>query len=192
MTLEAFRKERANRKRAAILDAAAAAFVADGYAGVRMERVAREADVSTATLYGYFKGKEALLAAVIEVETGRFGLSESGNLQKTARSYARLIAEPKVRGVIRLVIAESPRFPKLGALLFEHGKRQVYTAFGAAFQCEAEAGRLEPQADWSLATGQITGMISQPILMAWLLSGREPVRDPLEIADAAAARFIKG
>ena len=29
----------------------------EGYAGARMEPIAREAGVSTATLYGYFPGK---------------------------------------------------------------------------------------------------------------------------------------
>lgn len=191
MTLEAFRKQRAAEKRAAILTAASAAFLADGYAGARMDQVARTADVSTATLYGYFKGKEALFAAVIEAETDRFDLSGAGDLRATARAYARLIADPGVRRVIRLVIAESPRFPELGTLLFEHGKAQVYAAFGAALQREAAAECLAPEQDWSIAAGQITGMIGQPVLMAWLMSGREPLRDINAIADAAVARFLK-
>ncbi len=96
-----------------------------------------------------------------------------------------------MRRVIRLVIAESPRFPELGTLLFEHGKAQVYAAFGAALQREAAAECLAPEQDWSIAAGQITGMIGQPVLMAWLMSGREPLRDINAIADAAVARFLK-
>ncbi|MGJ3231786.1 MAG: TetR/AcrR family transcriptional regulator [Oceanicaulis sp.] len=191
MTLEAFRKQRAEEKRANILKSAAAAFMSEGYSGARMEAVARAADVSTATLYGYFNSKEALLASVIEAEMGRFDLSGEIGLKATARAYARLIADPGVRGVIRLVIAETPRFPELGALLFEHGKAQVYAAFAAAFELEAGAGRLARREDWAVATGQITGMIGQPILMTWLLSGREPARDIDAIADAAAAVFLR-
>ena len=177
-------------KREAVLEAAAAAFVADGYAGTRMETVAREADVSTATLYGYFKSKPALFAAVIETEARRFAAPASGGLEAVACGYARLLADKRVRGIIRLVIAESPRFPELSALLFDHGKAQVYSAFAAAFEREAQAGRLARQSDWAHETGQITGMITQPILMTWLFTGREPEREPEAVAKAAVARFL--
>src|ERR1700681_2266757 len=48
-----------------ILAAAERAFLASGFGAVTMDRIAREAGVSKATVYAHFTGKEALFGAVI-------------------------------------------------------------------------------------------------------------------------------
>ncbi|MCK6502511.1 TetR/AcrR family transcriptional regulator [Myxococcota bacterium] len=55
-----------NRTRAAILDAAARAFALRGFEGLTMEDLAREAGYSTASLYNYFPGKEAVFRALVD------------------------------------------------------------------------------------------------------------------------------
>ncbi|MEU7812433.1 TetR/AcrR family transcriptional regulator [Pseudonocardia sp. NPDC049154] len=50
-------------KQAAILAAATDCFLADGYAGASMDRVAERAGVSKQTVYGHFGGKESLFTA---------------------------------------------------------------------------------------------------------------------------------
>ena len=54
-----------DRRRRAILRAARASFMTAGFAATRMEPLAREANVSTATLYSYFGSKSVLFEAVI-------------------------------------------------------------------------------------------------------------------------------
>src|ERR1700692_4440775 len=57
-----------------ILAAAERAFLASGFGAVTMDRIAREAGVSKATVYAHFTGKEALFGAVIaHVSERRFG-----------------------------------------------------------------------------------------------------------------------
>jgi len=57
---------RAARTRAAILDAAEAAFRVDGYRGTRMEDVAEAADVSVGSIYNHFGDKDGLYHALAE------------------------------------------------------------------------------------------------------------------------------
>lgn len=57
---------RAARTRAAILDAAEAAFRVDGYRGTRMEDVALSADVAVGSIYNHFGDKDGLYHALAE------------------------------------------------------------------------------------------------------------------------------
>ena len=59
--------ERADLTRARILEAAVRQFSENGLAGARTELIAEEAGVNKALLYYYFKGKEALYAATLEL-----------------------------------------------------------------------------------------------------------------------------
>ncbi len=118
-------------------------------------------------------------------------LDASDSLQAVARAYAKLMTDAAVRGLIRLVASEAERFPELGDALFEHGKQAVYAAFSAAFEAEAQAGRIAPRDDWTLAASQLTGVIGQSVLMPWLLANRDGVRNPIEVADEAVALFLR-
>jgi TetR/AcrR family transcriptional regulator len=59
--------ERADHTRARILDAAVQQFSAKGLAGARTEQIAEAAGVNKALLYYYFKSKESLYAAALEL-----------------------------------------------------------------------------------------------------------------------------
>ena len=58
-------RARTGEKYEAIVEASRAHFLADGFAGTRMEPIARSAKVSTATVYAYFPGKEDLFEAMV-------------------------------------------------------------------------------------------------------------------------------
>ncbi|WP_313161253.1 TetR/AcrR family transcriptional regulator, partial [Stenotrophomonas sp.] len=53
-------------KRAAILDAAKALFVEQGYGGVSMDSIASQAGVSKLTVYSHFGDKETLFAEAVK------------------------------------------------------------------------------------------------------------------------------
>ena len=65
-------------KRQLILRHARQHFVSEGYAATRMEPIAREAGVSTATLYTLFSGKAALFSAVIDDAAEDFARQRAG------------------------------------------------------------------------------------------------------------------
>ena len=69
------RDEQANATRRNILDAAERLFAEHGFAGVNMQRIAREAGVSLATVYLYFPGKAAMVSAMADAITASPDLS---------------------------------------------------------------------------------------------------------------------
>lgn len=64
---------RAARTRAAILDAAEAAFRVEGYRGTRMEDIAAAADVAVGSIYNHFGDKDGLYHALAERSAELFG-----------------------------------------------------------------------------------------------------------------------
>jgi TetR/AcrR family transcriptional regulator len=64
---------RAARTRAAILDAAEAAFRVDGYRGTRIEDVAEAADVSIGSIYNHFGDKDGLYHSLADRSAELFG-----------------------------------------------------------------------------------------------------------------------
>jgi len=191
MTLEDFRQKRGAEKRDAIRKAASALFVERGFDGTSVEAIAAKAGVSTATVYSHFGSKKDLFAAVIASASEHMRLDAADSLITVAHAYAQLMLNEEVRGLIRLVASQSERFPELGEALFEHGKQAIYAAFSVAFEAEAKAGRIAARDDWTMAASQLTGMVSQSVLMPWLLANRDGVRDPKQVVEAAVALFLK-
>ncbi|MEN9223387.1 MAG: TetR/AcrR family transcriptional regulator, partial [Thermostichus sp. BF3_bins_97] len=96
-----------------------------GYARTSMDRVAIAAKVSKQTLYSYFQDKEGLfLALVQQMASQRFqqvfgDLPLQGDpelvLRQLASTFlARIQADQEYLNFIRLLVAESGHFPKLG------------------------------------------------------------------------------
>jgi AcrR family transcriptional regulator len=90
-------------RRSRILDAGERLFSRGGVRGVTMEAVAAEARVAKATLYSYFRDREALFAAVAErlaatlLEAFGAGLAESGGPRRPdERIAAALVAKHRL------------------------------------------------------------------------------------------------
>lgn len=107
-----------------IVDAALAEFTRNGFAGARIDDIARRAAISKGAVYLYFPSKEALFEAVVRrlvvprVER-IMALGEAGNLPPEAALraiieglYAELASGP-IRYILRLLISEGERFPHL-------------------------------------------------------------------------------
>lgn len=79
-----------------IYEATVAVMKAHGPAGVRMDRVAKAAEMATGTLYNYFKDKEALMLHVIDTLTDPYHekllstLNSDANPRDKLRDYFRL------------------------------------------------------------------------------------------------------
>jgi AcrR family transcriptional regulator len=80
------RAERANRTRAAILDAAQMVFWERGYLGATMQAVADQTGVSVATVYLHFRSRSALVRGLADEVTGAVDLS-----------VTRVLSEPDSR-----------------------------------------------------------------------------------------------
>lgn len=188
-------------KRRVILDVARNRFLTDGYVAAAMERVAREAGISTATLYSHFPSKTDLFEAVILDSTEAFAgqmravrLDQGRSCERVrafTRAYARFLADPHVRAVLRLIAAERHRIPMSARQVYERGKREVGAPLMAELRALTDAGELRI-ADPAAATGQLMGMIEHPLFMSALMLGDDiEVERPVdEIADEAVRTFI--
>ena len=107
-------------------------FLKIGFGAATVDAIAAEAAVSKATLYTRFDSKGALFAAVIEREcracSKRMTLAEEAPardfqtaLRRVAETILDIFAEPQNLAILRLVLAEIPRFPELGRLFYDAG-----------------------------------------------------------------------
>lgn len=119
-------------KKQQILIAASNLFIKLGYGSVSMDLVAREANVSKATLYAYFKGKSELFVAMLEYYQQVQQILPPALPLDKARSFAQLeeillnyiqsaydyyVAESVVV-LYRLLISEVQQFPELFGMFF--------------------------------------------------------------------------
>jgi AcrR family transcriptional regulator len=171
MPIEEYRKSVADQKRQAILDAAVQNFLAMGYERTTLEMVAKDAGVSTATVYKHFSTKRALFGGIMErvwetevdlATSVEQGTDSVAMLMAIAQEYAQLLRQPQVEALFRVIIAEAPRFPELGEELYYRGKEPYLKRLHAYLQKESELKRFQI-ADIPLAARQFLGMINDVI-----------------------------
>jgi TetR/AcrR family transcriptional repressor of mexJK operon len=111
------------RKREAILAAALAAFLEDGYAGSSVNRIAESAGVSIKTLYRHFDDKDDLFVAVINAackatagaeERPWLDLPPLEGLTEAGSEHLRCVLSGEQLALYRVVTSEAQRFPELG------------------------------------------------------------------------------
>jgi AcrR family transcriptional regulator len=85
-------RKRSDYTRITIIGVAGDLFKANGYTETSVDSIASAARTTKKTVYGYFKDKRALFAAVIDdsVETGLRFVDNLDNLQKPEDVYAQL------------------------------------------------------------------------------------------------------
>ena len=114
-------------KKEKILEGAMKEFLVQGYAGTSMDRVAKAAAVSKATVYSHFGDKEGLFVALVErlarkkysevFSQGNHSLLQ-GEPEVVLRQFATKMVDLACEDTedltfIRLIVGESGRFPKL-------------------------------------------------------------------------------
>lgn len=186
---------RAARKREAIVRAARALFLREGF-GVGMDAIAAEAGVSKVTVYNHFGAKEALFTAVVagaldepllagsdDTAPDLAGLVDAEDLHSAflaaARAWVRAVrANDEVRALRALVAAEIHRFPELGRAWREHGPAGHHPAVADALRALADRGRLEIP-DLEVAVIQLYSLLVFPH-MVFDQYGTEPADDLTE------------
>lgn len=190
-----------DQRRLLILATARRHFMTQGYASTRMESVSRESGVSTATLYAFFPGKAELFSAVIEDAAEDFSRqmsvvrAASGSARQQlllfAETYGGFMADPFVRAIFRLVMAERPRFRDTAMRFFEKGRTDFGAVLMAALKRMVDRGELDlPKPSW--AAGQLMGMVEHPVFFMPLVTGDEVTarRSVRQIAEDAVETFL--
>jgi AcrR family transcriptional regulator len=167
-------------KRKDLLNVARRHFMADGYAAARMEAIARDASVSTATLYAFFPSKTVLFTRVIDDASDDFSRQLQGvrvrggtvreQLTAFSETYAAFLDDPLVRAVFRLVMAERKRFEATADRFFERGRAEIGGVLMRVIDEHAAAGALKVERP-SWAAGQLMGMIEHPVFFVPMATG---------------------
>ena len=133
------------RRKSRVMDVATELFVERGFAATSLVDIARGAGVATRTLYQHFGDKEAIFREVIfardaGVAIPRPGVIEGETLRDALRhighyAYAVVYREQSI-GLMRLMIAESTRFPEfmrsVAVSIFARFRRNFERVFEAA------------------------------------------------------------
>lgn len=170
-------------KRQLILRYARAAFMSEGYAGARIEPIARDAGVSTATLYALFAGKSELFNAVIDDAAEQFSRQMANvraidgdartQLTSFSEAYACFMSDGFVRAVFRLVMAERPRFEATARRFFEKGRSEFGATLIGILKDHVARGGLKNIEKSSWVAGELMGMIEHPVFFVPLVTGGE-------------------
>jgi len=190
---------RSQRKRAAILEAAATTFLRRGYLGTSMDEIAALAGVSKQTVYKQFADKERLFKEIVlgtvneasqPVYDEVLNLDATGDLETALRELARrqlgLVMQPRLLQLRRLVIGEAGRFPELGRTFYEQGPQRTIAALAVTFERLAERGLLRFE-DPRIAAAHFNWLVMSIPLNEAMLCGTDDALPPADVARFAHA-----
>jgi AcrR family transcriptional regulator len=119
------RAERTAERRAAIVAAALDEFIARGFTATRLDDIARRAGVAKGTIYLHFKDKESMFEELIRtaivplvsrltaIAPQTPGGTVRAALEQFARMFQQEVAATRRSDIVRLILAEGPRFPAI-------------------------------------------------------------------------------
>ena len=126
---------RRGRKFDQVLAGARDIFLRDGFEGASVDDIARAAGVSKATLYNYFPDKRLLFMEVARAECLRAAdeaeamIDDDADVAETLRlAGERIVAFAQSdfgQKMFRMCVAESDRFPALGAAFYDSGPKLI-------------------------------------------------------------------
>jgi len=196
---------RSARKRRAIVDAATTLFLRQGYRGTSMDEIAALAAVSKQTVYKHFADKESLFSEIVVATVSEISdpvheevrkLEDSddveADLRRLARKLLRMVIQPRILQLRRLVIGEAGRFPELGRTFYEQGPGRTIAALATVFERLGERGVLQLDDPRLAATHFNWLVMSSPLNRAMFLGEDEPpARAELNrYADAGVRAFL--
>lgn len=197
---------RARAKRDQIRVGAQRLFLERGFAGTSTDAIAAAAGVSKQTLYVYYPSKEELLADVLRhlihadpptplPAMDRAGLGSPDEVRQALSVLAHgLIAnlmQPDYLALMRVVIAETPRLPRLGSLFRSAVPEQVLAAIAAILEAGRATGAIEA-VDADAASRMLAGALLTYALLDGLFVGDGPPRPPApERIEAVVELFMQ-
>lgn len=160
-------ESRQNERREQIVEAALAVFARDGFTAARTDAIAEQAGVAKGTLYLYFKSKEEMFEAAVRsrllpvIEAVEHlqadpGLSAFDLLRQQLKYFYNEVAANDKRQIIRLILTEGSRFPRLAEFYFETIIKRGMTVMQRTFDRGVQTGEFVP----------IEGIYAQKVLMA--------------------------
>jgi len=179
------REARSTARREAILAAALDEFAQRGFAAARLDDVARRAGVAKGTIYLYFRDKESLFQELIRVmlapvvgtieAMGEADLPARAIADRFVEFFVREIYETRRKDVIRLMIAEGRRFPKLAEFYYREVLSRIIAAVRGVLKRAEARGEIAP------GLANYPQIIAGPGLVAVVWEGLFERFEPLDV-----------
>jgi AcrR family transcriptional regulator len=132
------RAEKSAGRRDAILKAALDEFASRGFEGARLDDVAKRAGVAKGTIYLHFRDKEELFQELVRSTLSPFvemieavqtiDLPLRVIVDRLAGAFVREVLGTRRKDIIRLVLTEGPRFPKVAEFYYREVPERAFTA----------------------------------------------------------------
>lgn len=159
-------------------------FMAQGFEATSIEQLAEAAGVNKRTIYHRYPTKEAMFEAVVERSTERIfevgrgpspGSSVEDRLTHLVLALLDRALSPESLALMRIVIAESPRFPELARRADQKGRARAIARLAEALAEEARRQAVSVP-DLTIAAEQLMGLTcALPLLRALMGGDREAV-----------------
>jgi AcrR family transcriptional regulator len=179
------REARGAARRETILMAALDEFSERGFAATRLEDVARRAGVAKGTIYLYFRDKESLFQELIRTMltplVGTIEAMGAADLPLAqlgghiAEMFVREVYETRRKDVVRLMITEGRRFPKLAEFYYREVLSRIIAAVRALLKRAAARGEVPP------GLVDFPQILAAPGLLAILWNGLFERFEPLDV-----------
>ncbi len=184
---------RAEKKRAQIRAAAKQLFLQYGFQATGTDAIAAAASTSKETLYRYYANKEDLFVDVLRSLTIERSfwvqLMERSTepkttqelralLQTTAQGLLETMMQPEYLAILRLIIAELPRFPELGTLFRQTVPEQGFRYFLTLLRSGQRNGVVREHIDPATVARMFLGTLLTYVLMDGLIQNMQAPQIP--------------
>lgn len=197
---------RAQQTRQRIRTAAHCLFLRQGYLATSIDAILAEAGISSKeTLYRHYANKEALFVDVLSHLTmEQPGFSEKlaalptphdlpslrRALTELSREILSMMIQPDYLPLVRMIIAEVPRFPQLGSLFFSTVTQRGLAIVTAQLQAAREQ-QIIAEIDFDAVTHAWLGGLLAYVLTSLLFASEEAHPPALDRADAVVEIIMR-
>jgi AcrR family transcriptional regulator len=197
---------RAQQTRERLRTAAHQLFLQQGYLATSIDAILAEAGISsTETLYRHYRSKEELFvdvlshltmeqpgfsAKLVALPTPQDLPSLRQGLTMLAREILSMMSQPGYLPLVRMIIAETPRFPQLGTLFFSTVTERGLAIITALLRAAREQ-QIIADIDFDAVAHTLLGGLLTYVLMDLVLAGEEAHPPSLDRADAVVEVIMR-
>ncbi|HMI16497.1 MAG TPA: TetR/AcrR family transcriptional regulator [Bradyrhizobium sp.] len=136
-----------------MIEAALDEFISRGFTATRIDDVARRAGVAKGTIYLHFKDKESMFEELIRTALvpliGRLhapppsGGSVRDAVEAFARTFIQEVAATRRGDIVRLIVAEGPRFPSIADFYYREVVSRGLAGMRALIELAVSRGEIQ-------------------------------------------------
>jgi AcrR family transcriptional regulator len=185
---------RATERRETILAAALAEFSENGFAATRIDDVARRAGVAKGTIYLYFRDKDSLFQELVRsmlgAVAGNIGAATAQDVptreiaERVAAYFLEEIYATPRQDVIRLIVSEGARFPKLAEFYHREVLAKILLLVRELMRRAAARGELKVK-----AAAEFPQLLGAPAIIGIIWNSLFGSYEPLDVPRMLSAQL---